>query len=61
MENKQFAKQLCDDVIRVLDMQKEYFKTKNPQTLSACKAAEAELRTKATMGQRMFEDKIGMR
>lgn len=36
---------LAGMVLRVMDLQREYFRGRDPDTLTKCKAAERELRT----------------
>jgi hypothetical protein len=38
------AKELAREVVRVLDMQKDYFRTKAPTKLNECRDAERRLR-----------------
>jgi len=61
MDNSKIALNICKDVIRVLDLQKSYFKHRDPFSLAKCKEAEFALRQKAEMGIRLFEEKIGPR
>lgn len=60
-------KQLAAEVLAMFEVQREYFKTRNPEQLNRCKATEAALKKKckaildgtATDERSLFDGKDG--